>query len=285
MTTILVTGANGQLGQCLQAISLNEPTVKFTFVNSKELDITKKESVTSFFNKTDFDFCVNCAAYTAVDKAESDVDSAQEVNVLGPKYLAEACLNTNTKLIHVSTDFVFDGTSNIPYTEEHETKPLSVYGKTKLEGEIAISSILTEYFILRTSWLYSEFGNNFMKTMLQLSTERSELGIIADQIGSPTYAKDLARVIVHIIKSNSNKFGLYHYSNEGVASWYDFAKAIFDIANTEIITKAIPTSAYPTPAKRPRFSVMDKTKLKNNLGIEIPYWRDSLKKAISNIKP
>jgi len=248
------------------------------------LDITKKESVTSFFKKTNFDFCVNCAAYTAVDKAESDEDSAREVNVLGSKYLAETCLNTNTKLIHVSTDFVFDGTSNIPYTEEHEAKPLSVYGKTKLEGEIAITSVLKEYFILRTSWLYSEYGNNFMKTMLRLSTERSELGIISDQIGSPTYAKDLARVVVHIIKSNSNEFGVYHYSNEGVASWYDFAKAIFDITNAKIVTNAIPTSAYPTPATRPRFSVMDKTKLKRNLEIEIPYWRDSLKEAISLIK-
>jgi len=284
MITILVTGANGQLGQCLQALSLSEPTIKFTFANSKQLDITKKEPVTSFFKKTNFDFCVNCAAYTAVDKAESDEDSAQKVNVLGPKYLAEACLNTNTKLIHVSTDFVFDGTSNIPYTEEHETKPLSVYGKTKLEGEIAISSILKEYFILRTSWLYSEYGNNFMKTMLRLSKDRNELGIISDQIGNPTYAKDLAKVVVHIIKSNSNEFGVYHYSNEGVASWYDFAKAIFEITNTKIVTNAIPTSAYPTPAKRPRFSVMDKTKLKNNLGIEIPYWRNSLKEAISLIK-
>lgn len=284
MVTILVTGANGQLGQCLQAISLNEPTIKFTFVNSKELDITKKESVTSVLGKTNFNFCVNCAAYTAVDKAESDEVRAQEVNVIGVQYLAEACLNTNTKMIHVSTDFVFDGLSNIAYTEEDETKPLSVYGKTKLEGEIAVSAILTEYFILRTSWLYSEYGNNFMKTMLRLSKDHSELSIVSDQIGSPTYAGDLAKIIVHIIKSNSDEFGLYHYSNEGVASWYDFAKAIFDITSKKIVTNAIPTSAYPTPAKRPRFSVMDKTKLKKNLGIEIRYWRDSLKEAISLIK-
>jgi len=283
MTTILVTGANGQLGQSLQVLSLNEALIKFIFVSSKELDITKRESVISFLNKKNFDFCVNCAAYTAVDKAESDEDNAKKVNVLGAQYLAEACLNTNTKLIHISTDFVFNGMSNIPYTERHETRPLSVYGKTKLDGELAITSILTEYFIFRTSWLYSEYGSNFMKTMLRLSTERNELGVISDQIGSPTYAKDLAKVIVHIIKANSNQFGLYHYSNEGVASWYDFAKAIFDITNTEIVTNAIPTSAYPTPAKRPCFSVMDKAKFKKNLGIEIPYWRDSLKEAISNI--
>lgn len=284
MITILVTGANGQLGQCLRELSPKVPESKFIFVSSKELDVTKKEDVTSFFSKTNFDYCVNCAAYTAVDKAESDEDSAQKVNVLGPKYLAEACLESNTKLIHISTDFVFDGASNTPYSEEDETKPLSVYGKTKLEGEIVISSILKECFILRTSWLYSEYGANFMKTMLRLSKKQSELGIIYDQIGSPTYAKDLAKVVIHIIITNSNEFGLYHYSNEGVASWYDFSKAIFEITNTKIVTNAIPTSAYPTPAKRPSFSVMDKTKLKNNFGIEIPYWRDSLKVAISNIR-
>jgi len=284
MKKVLVTGANGQLGLCFQELSKLHVTIQFVFSDSKQLDITNKELVKAVFESTNFDFCINCAAYTAVDLAESDSDTAKKINVLGAKNLAEACLNNNTRLIHVSTDFVFDGTSNIPYTEEDRTEPLSVYGETKLEGEIAITSVLKEYFILRTSWLYSEFGNNFMKTMLRLSTDRSELGIISDQIGSPTYAKDLAKVIVHIIKTNSNEFGLYHYSNEGVASWYDFAKAIFEITNTKIITNAIPTSAYPTPAKRPRFSVMNKTKLKKNLEIEIPYWRDSLKEAISLIK-
>ena len=179
--------------------------------------------------------------------------------------------------------YVFDGIE-WPYSEEDFTYPVNYYGKTKLDGEIAVSSILTEYFILRTSWLYSEYGNNFMKTMLRLSTERSELVIISDQIGSPTYAKDFARVIVEIIEADSNKYGVYHYSNEGVASWYDFAKAIFDLSNTEIIVNAIPTSSYPTPAERPHYSVLDKSKLKNNLGVEIPYWRDCLKEAISLIK-
>jgi len=281
MKNILVTGADGQLGLCLQEISKHHSTIKFVFSDLKELDITNKESVNSIFKTTNFDFCINCAAYTAVDLAESDSDKAKTVNVLAVKNLAEACKDNKVKLIHISTDFVFDGKSNIPYTENDEAKPLSVYGKTKLDGEKAVQNILKEFFVLRTSWLYSEYANNFMKTMLRLNNDHSELGIISDQIGSPTYAKDLARVIINIIESGSNSYGVYHYSNEGVASWYDFAKAIFDLSNTEIIVNAIPTSSYPTPAERPYYSVLDKSKLKTKLGIEIPYWRDSLKEAIS----
>ena len=281
MKNILVTGADGQLGLCLQEISKQHSTIEFVFSDLKNLDITNKESVNAVFKGTNFDFCINCAAYTAVDLAESDSDKAKNVNVLAVENLAEACNNTSTKLIHVSTDFVFDGTSSIPYTENDETNPLSVYGKTKLDGETAVQNVLKEFFILRTSWLYSEYANNFMKTMLRLGTERSELGIISDQIGSPTYAKDLARVMVEIIKSDSNEYGVYHYSNEGVASWYDFAKSIFDLSKVKIIVNAIPTSSYPTPAKRPHYSVLDKSKLKKNFGIEIPYWRDSLNEAIS----
>jgi len=281
MKKVLVTGANGQLGLCFQELSKLHPTIQFVFSSSKELDVTNNESVKAIFELTNFDFCINCAAYTAVDLAESDSDKAKSVNVLAVKNLAEVCNDTNTKLIHVSTDFVFDGTSNIPYSENDEAKPLSVYGKTKLDGELAIQNILEEFFILRTSWLYSEYANNFMKTMLRLGAERSELGVISDQIGSPTYAKDLARSIIRIIKLNSNEYGVYHYSNEGVASWYDFAKAIFDLSNTEIAVNAISTTAYPTPAKRPHYSVLDKSKLKTKLGIEIPYWRDSLKEAMS----
>jgi dTDP-4-dehydrorhamnose reductase len=175
---------------------------------------------------------------------------------------------------------VFDGNSNIPYTENQATAPVSVYGKTKLEGENAIQAILQEFFVLRTSWLYSEYANNFVKTMLRLSKDRTELGVISDQIGSPTYAKDLARVILKIIETDSTKYGIYHYSNEGVASWYDFAKAIFEISNTDITVNAIPTSSYPTPAKRPNYSVLNTSKLKSNLKVEIPYWRDSLKEVL-----
>jgi dTDP-4-dehydrorhamnose reductase len=280
MKTILVTGANGQLGQCLQELSVSHSLMQFVFLNSKELDVTSKESVNIVFNNNDFDFCINCAAYTAVDIAESEQAIAEKVNVLGVRYLAEACKTYGVKLIHISTDFVFDGNSNIPYIENQATAPVSVYGKTKLEGENAIQAVLEKFFVLRTSWLYSEYGNNFVKTMLRLSKERTELGVISDQIGSPTYAKDLARVILKIIETDTTKYGVYHYSNQGVASWYDFAKAIFEISNTDITVNAIPTSSYPTPAKRPNYSVLNTSKLKSNLKVQIPYWRDSLKEVL-----
>jgi dTDP-4-dehydrorhamnose reductase len=280
MKSVLITGANGQLGQCLQELSVLHPAIHFVFVAFKDLDITNKNSVESVFKNNNFNYCINCAAYTAVDKAESEVEAAEKVNVLGVQYLAEACKMYSTKLIHISTDFVFDGNSSIPYTENQATAPVSVYGKTKLEGENAIQAILEGFFVLRTSWLYSEYGNNFVKTMLRLSKERTELGVISDQIGSPTYAKDLARVILKIIETDTTKYGVYHYSNEGVASWYDFAKAIFEISNTAITVNSIPTSSYPTPAKRPNYSVLNISKLKSNLKVEIPYWRDSLKEVL-----
>jgi dTDP-4-dehydrorhamnose reductase len=282
MKRVLVTGANGQLGQCFQELA-NIQSLSFVFLGSKELDITCRDSVFGVFKNNAFDYCINCAAYTAVDKAESESDLAEKVNVLGVKNLSEACKANKVKLIHISTDFVFDGESNIPYLENKEPNPISVYGKTKLSGEKIIQETLSEYFILRTSWLYSEFGNNFVKTMLRLSKDRTELGVISDQIGSPTYAKDLAKVILKIIENDSSKYGVYHYSNEGVASWYDFAKAIFEISNTIMKVVTIPTSSYPTPAKRPNYSVLNTSKLKNNLSIEIPYWRDSLKLAISKM--
>jgi len=281
MKKILVTGANGQLGLCFQELSKLHATIQFVFHSSKQLDITNKGLVQNTFQISKFDYCINCAAYTAVDLAESEKEKAKEVNVLGAKNLAEACKENDVILIQISTDFVFDGKSNIPYTEKDATNPLSVYGETKLEGELVVKNTLDKYFILRTSWLYSEYANNFMKTMLRLGSERNELGIISDQIGSPTYAKDLAKSILKIIISSSNEYGIYHYSNEGVASWYDFAKAIFDISNTGININAIPSVAYPTPAARPHYSVLDKSKIKSKLDIEIPYWRDSLKEAIS----
>jgi len=281
MKKILVTGANGQLGLCFQELSKLHATIQFVFHSSKQLDITNKGLVQNTFQISKFDYCINCAAYTAVDLAESEKEKAKEVNVLGAKNLAEACKENDVILIQISTDFVFDGKSNIPYTEKDATNPLSVYGETKLEGELVVKNTLDKYFILRTSWLYSEYANNFMKTMLRLGSERNEFGIISDQIGSPTYAKDLAKSILKIIISSSNEYGIYHYSNEGVASWYDFAKAIFDISNTGININAIPSVAYPTPAARPHYSVLDKSKIKSKLDIEIPYWRDSLKEAIS----
>ena len=283
MKRVLVTGANGQLGQCIQELSVLHSSMKFVFLGSKDLDITCKDSVFGVFKNNNIDFCVNCAAYTAVDKAESEFDLAEKVNVLGVKNLSEACKENSAKLIHISTDFVFDGESNIPYLENVLLNPISVYGKTKLAGEKIIQEIFSEYFILRTSWLYSEYANNFVKTMLRLGKERNVLSVVSDQIGSPTYAKDLAEVIIKIIKNDFERYGVYHYSNKGVASWYDFAKAVFEIENSKIKINAIPTTSFPTPAERPKYSVLDTRKIENSLDLEIPYWRDSLKLAISKM--
>lgn len=280
MKSVLVTGGNGQLGLCIQNTPKNNQ-FNYIFARIEDLDITNLESVKQFFKTHDIAWCINCAAYTAVDKAEEDKTVATQVNATAPQYLAEICKSVGAKLIHVSTDFVFDGTHNIAYTETDDTNPLGVYGDTKLAGEKNIVNTLSEHFIIRTSWLYSEFANNFMKTMLRLAEDRDELSIVADQIGTPTYARDLAEVIVNIIDTNSQAYGTYHYSNEGVASWYDFATAIFEIANTNTKTLPIPSSQFPTPAKRPHFSVLDKTKIKAAFNITISHWRSSLKKAIS----
>lgn len=282
MINILVTGGDGQLSKCIKNIKDKLPEANFIFVNRLELDITNNIAVTSFFQRNDIQYCINCAAYTAVDMAERDKENAFNVNVIGAKNLAIACDNKGATLIHISTDFVFDGNNNVAYYERDKTNPLSVYGQTKLKGEQAIAERLNRYFIIRTSWLYSEHGSNFMKTIIKLSKNNETLSIVEDQIGTPTYASDLASMILAIIDSKSIQFGIYHYSNEGIASWYDFAKAIFEKKNCNIILTPIKTDEYPTPAQRPKFSVLDKTKIKSNLNITIPYWRDSLKKAIQN---
>ncbi|APY08469.1 dTDP-4-dehydrorhamnose reductase [Winogradskyella sp. J14-2] len=279
---ILVTGSNGQLGTCIKDVDDNKFDIKY--VSSSDLDITNNKEVESFFEQQKIDWCINCAAYTAVDKAESDYNSAFNVNVSGVKNLAEACKAYNVKLIHVSTDFVFDGEQNKPYKESDPTNPLSVYGDTKLKGEQEVSKALKEYFILRTSWLYSEHGANFLKTMLRLSKDKTQLGVVGDQIGTPTYAKDLAKAILLFIEKDISNYGIYHYSNNGVASWYDFAKAIFEIHKTNIQLNNISTAQFPTPAKRPRFSVLDKTKIETALRQNVPYWRDSLITAMQNIQ-
>lgn len=279
---ILVTGSNGQLGKSIKDIDDNKFDIKYA--SSSDLDITNNQEVESFFEQQKIDWCINCAAYTAVDKAESDYNSAFNVNVSGVKNLAEACRRYSVKLIHVSTDFVFDGEHNKPYKESDPTNPISVYGDTKLKGEHALSNSLKEYFILRTSWLYSEHGSNFLKTMLRLSKDKTQLGVVGDQIGTPTYAKDLAKAIFHIIANDISDYGIYHYSNNGVASWYDFAKAIFDISNINIQLNNITTAQFPTPAKRPHFSVLDKTKIETTLKQKAPYWRDSLIVAMQNIE-
>jgi dTDP-4-dehydrorhamnose reductase len=279
---VLVTGANGQLGQAIQHIAKSYLNLNFVFCNSTDLDISNKENCQAVFHKIKPDFCINAAAYTAVDKAESEQDKAELINVIGAKNLAETCNEFDTKLIHISTDFVFDGSNDKPYSETDIPNPKGVYGQTKLDGEKAIQAVFSKYYIIRTSWVYSQFGNNFMKTMLRLASERTSLSVVNDQMGTPTNAVDLAEALVQIILNNNqqptaNHFGTYHFSNEGQCSWYDFAKKIFEINNVSIDLSAIPTEQFPTPAERPKYSVLDKSKIKSTFGLPIKTWEESLK--------
>ena len=277
MRNVLVTGSNGQLASCIKDLAKQYEGLNFIYTDYQELDICDLNQVNTFFKSNKkIDYCINCAAYTAVDKAESDVEKAFEINANGAKNLAIACREFDAILIQISTDFVFDGEKKEPYTETDVAKPISVYGASKLQGEIEIKQTLETYFILRTSWLYSEHGTNFMKTMLRLAETRDEISVVSDQIGTPTYAGDLADVILKIITTKNTNFGLYHYSNEGQTSWYGFAKAIFEASNLKIKLNAIKTVAYPTPAKRPVYSVIDKTKIKKTLNIEISSWRETI---------
>ncbi|WP_131536232.1 dTDP-4-dehydrorhamnose reductase [Pedobacter nototheniae] len=284
MGKILIIGAGGQLGQCLKTVAERKGIIEIVFPSEQEANILNPELLAALFEKEKPAYLINCAAYTAVDKAEDETDLAKAVNETGALYLAQTCKKYNATLIHISTDFVFEGNEVKLLSEDDFAKPINIYGVTKLDGEKAISSVLKEYFILRTSWLYSEYANNFVKTMLKLGAERDELNIIADQVGTPTYAIDLANTIFEIINSGSQEYGLYHYSNEGVTSWFDFAKAIFDISETKVKVNPIPGSAYPTKATRPPFSVMDKTKIKTTFKLSIPYWRDSLVECINQLK-
>lgn len=283
---VLVTGANGQLGQAIQFISGNYPQIDFIFCASSDLDITKIESCKEVFTKHQPNFCINAAAYTAVDKAESEPEQAHLINVVGAKNLAEVCKETGATLLHVSTDFVFDGNKSTPYNEEDIPNPTGVYGQTKLAGEKAIQETLKQHFIIRTSWVYSQFANNFMKTMLRLASEKDSLSVVNDQIGTPTNAVDLAEALVKICTDYNlqptiyNHFGIYNFSNEGQCSWYDFAKKIFEVNNITIELNPILAAQYPTPAKRPAFSVLDKSKIKNVFGLQINPWQDSLNKTI-----
>lgn len=283
MANILITGANGQLGSEIRKISEQYPELKFSFTDVAELDITSAEKVADFLSEFKPEFLVNCAAYTAVDKAETDESTATLLNATAVGILAEQSAKIGCKMIHISTDYVFNGNGSRPYKEDNLVDPQSAYGQTKLDGEILCLQSNPESLIIRTSWLYSAFGNNFVKTMLRLGNERTELGIVADQIGSPTNAADLASAILTIISSVLNQTksfipGIYHYSNEGVASWYDFTKAIFDIVGINCLVKPISSEDYPSPVKRPAYSVMDKSKIKTTFGLQIPHWRDSLKK-------
>ena len=281
---IIVIGGNGQLGQCLsEVVSGKEDSFSYLFLSKANLDFVDADNVAKVFEQSKPLYCINCAAYTAVDQAEEDLDRVFEINEFAVKRLAENCLAHNTTLIHISTDFVFNGNSSIPLTEDMHTSPVNVYGLSKLKGEQEIQGIMNQYFIIRTSWLYSEKANNFVKTMLKLAQSKDQLNVICDQIGTPTYAMDLARVITDIIHSEQQTYGLYHYSNEGIASWYDFAKAVFEFAEVDIKVLPVASSAFVTKAKRPHYSVMDKTKIKIAMGIEIPYWRDSLNFCIQNL--
>ena len=286
---ILVTGAFGQLGNELKELAVNYPDWQFLFTDVDSLDITVEEEVDVFFQMNKPEFVVNCAAYTAVDKAESDAEAARKVNALAPGILAGAAKRTAAGFIHISTDYVFDGRAFSTYEEIDLVNPQGVYGKTKLEGEQLVQKENQEALILRTSWLYSAFGNNFVKTMLKLGQERELLKVVYDQIGTPTYASDLAKSILQIIKIFRNQMGvyvsgIYHFSNEGVASWYDFAKAIFELAQINCKVLPVLTEEFPTAANRPHYSVLNKSKIKTTFNLEIPYWKESLKICINKLQ-
>jgi dTDP-4-dehydrorhamnose reductase len=281
---ILVTGSMGQLGSEIKAIS-SDYSYNFFFTDRNNIDITNKDNIKEYCQTNNINVIINCAAYTAVDKAETDIENADLVNRKAVKKLSIVAKELNIKLIHISTDYVFDGKNFKPYVEEYQTNPQSVYGKTKLDGENEIININPlNSIIIRTSWVYSYYGNNFVKTMLRLGKEKEELGVIFDQVGTPTYAKDLAKTILDIIPQIENsKVEIYNYSNEGVLSWYDFAKEIMKMAKLNCKIKAIETYQYPTPAKRPHFSLLNKSKIKQKFNIEIPYWKDGLDDCLKRL--
>ena len=282
MLNILVTGSKGQLGSEIESLFIDCP-YNFIFTDKDELDISNQKVINSFVKKHDIDVIINCAAYTAVDRAEEEQVLADKINHQAVNYLAQASKENNIKLIHISTDYVFDGTNFKPYIEIDNTNPQGVYGQTKLDGEKALQAINPKNsIIIRTSWLYSSFGNNFVKTMLKLGKEKETLGVIFDQVGTPTYANDLAKAILDIIPNlNNEKVEVYHYSNEGVVSWYDFAKEIMKMAKIECQINPIETKDYPTPALRPHYSLLNKGKIKKEFNINIPFWKDSLDKCLS----
>ena len=286
-TTILVTGANGQLGQSLHKISSSYPECQFTFVQRNELDLSQAQSIATYFQSHRFDYIINCAAYTAVDKAEEENELAEQINYLAVKQLAEIAKAQQTALIHISTDYVFDGTQYRPYVENDTVSPQSVYGASKLKGEQALQAVSPKGCIIRTSWVYSEFGKNFLKTMLMLGEQRDALNVIFDQVGTPTYATDLAQAIMQVVSQDSvsdtlkKSLEIYHFSNEGVCSWYDFSSAIFSLSDINCALSPIETKDYPTPATRPHYSVLNKAKIKQDYALNIPYWRDSVQECLS----
>lgn len=284
MKNILITGANGQLGNEMRILSVENQEYNYFFTDVAELDICDERAVMEFVMTNDIQIIVNCAAYTAVDKAEENLEFCTRLNADAVGYLAKAAEVNRAEFIQISTDYVFDGTAHVPYLETEPTCPNSVYGATKLAGEQNALTLCSRSMVIRTAWLYSTFGNNFVKTMIRLGKERESLGVIFDQIGTPTYARDLARAIFAAIRQGVVP-GIYHFSNEGVCSWYDFTKAIHRLAGiTSCHVKPLHTEEYPTPAKRPHYSVLDKTKIKNTYHIEIPYWMDSLQSCIAELE-
>jgi dTDP-4-dehydrorhamnose reductase len=286
MKRILVTGGNGQLGSSIRKISTDYKEFAFTFIDYQELDLTASHAAKIYFEKHHPHYVINCAAYTAVDKAESDPENAFRINADIPALLSELAEPLDMKVIHISTDYVYNGSSSLPHKENEKLLPLSVYGKSKAAGEESLAGNELA-MIVRTSWLYGEYGQNFMKTMVRLGGEKEEIGVVYDQAGSPTYSRDLAKALLAIIRYSEQKSfipGIYNYANEGVCSWYDFAKEIMAMAGKKCRVKPILTNEYPLPAKRPEYSVLDKSKIKKTFGIEIPYWKDSLSTALANLK-
>lgn len=281
---ILVTGANGQLGNEMQVLARENLQHTYFFTDVQELDMCDEQAVYAYVSEHKIDIIVNCAAYTAVDKAEDNVELCDKLNNIAPGYLARAAQANGAAMIQVSTDYVFDGTAHIPYTEEEPTCPASVYGSTKLAGEQNVMDHCEKAMVIRTAWLYSIYGNNFVKTMIRLGQERDSLGVIFDQIGTPTYANDLAQTIFAAINKGVVR-GIYHFSDEGVCSWYDFTIAIHRLAGiASCKVKPLHTADYPAKAPRPHYSVLDKTKIKDTFGIEIPHWEESLKRCINQLR-
>ena len=285
---ILVTGANGQLGKELRDLADDYSQFEFIFLSREDLPIHHFDLVRNYFKTLKPDFCINAAAYTAVDRAESEIQKAMQVNGEAVGVLAAVCKVYQTKFIHISTDYVFNGKADYPYTENFPTDPVNAYGDTKLEGEKQAMLLNADSIIIRTSWVYSHHGKNFVKTILKLLQEKTEISVVNDQLGSPTYAADLAEIILQIInnsKSSTGKWvpGIYHFSNDGIISWFDFALAIKEISGSKCVAKPVPTAAYPTPAKRPSYSVLDKTKIQKTFGIQLSGWKESLIRCLQKL--
>ncbi len=282
MKTVLVTGASGQLGSCLQKIADEYSQLDFLFMSSSEVDITSKCELEQLFAAKEINYCINCAAYTNVEKAEEEQEKTFNINAEGVKNLAKICKKNDAVLLHISTDYVFDGKASQPYSEEDETNPINVYGASKLKGEEYIRNILHDYFIFRTSWLYSEFGHNFFRTILRKAEEGAELNITTSQKGTPTNANDLARLLLEIISEESNEFGLYHFSNLGEATWFDFAKSILELSGKEEQVQLNESNNYRTVAARPAYSLLNKSKVEETFHQPLLTWEDSLRQLIES---